>query len=544
MLFYQDKKYPTQKGESWLDACGRLRLHDVLAVCVGGEPRDLSDTAKGDARALTYQDEEGRRVYERTLRFVMLLAASDIYPGLRLRVENSIGRGLLVSVLNARFGPKAVKRLEDEMKRVCALALPFVRTEVNDREAIEYYRAKGQNDKVELLAWREKATFPLYECGGMKDYFYGVMAPDTSRVGVFALSPTQGGFVLRLPDPASPDVPAPLAPTKKLLETFRESNAWQRILGVENAPDLNRLTRSGEIREFIRVNEALVDMKINSIARRIMEKGARLVLIAGPSSSGKTTFCNRLFIALRVLGARPVKLSLDDYYLDRDKVPLDDDGKPDLECVEALDTPLINRQLKRILKGEEVEVPTFDFVTQKRAKATHRLRVEPGAPILIEGIHGLNDKLTGSIPASQKFKIYISALINLNLDDHNRIRTTDARLIRRLVRDSAFRGTPVEKTLDMWPSVRRGEDRYIFPYQEKADVMINSSLVYELAVMKKYIYGPLCQIPPENPDYAQARRLVKFLNYIQSADVEDEIPLNSLLREFIGGSCFYREDKK
>ena len=544
MLLYKEKKYRARKGESWFDACRRLELDGVLAVCVGGEPRDLSEKAEGDARALTYEDEEGRRVYERTLRFVMLMAAENIYPGLRLRVENSLGRGLLVSVLNARFGLQATKHLEAEMKRICALALPFVRTEVSDAEAIEYYREKGQNDKVELLSWREKATFPLYECGGMRDYFYGVMAHDTSCASAFALNSTEGGFVLRVPDPALPNEPAPLAPTKKLLDTFRESNAWQRILGVENASDLNRLTRSGEIREFIRVNEALVDMKINSIARQIMDKGARLVLIAGPSSSGKTTFCNRLFIALRVLGARPVKLSLDDYYLDRDKVPLDEDGKPDLECVEALDTPLINRQLKRILKGEEVEVPTFDFVTQKRSDVTHRMRVEAGAPILIEGIHGLNDKLTGSIPASQKFKIYISALINLNLDDHNRIRTTDARLIRRLVRDSAFRGTPVEKTLDMWDSVRRGEDRYIFPYQEKADVMINSSLVYELAVMKKYIYGPLCTIPPENPDYAQARRLVKFLNYIQSADVEDEIPLNSLLREFIGGSCFYREEKQ
>ena len=283
-----------------------------------------------------------------------------------------------------------------------------------------------------------------------------------------------------------------------------------------------------------------MDMRIGRIAEQIVERNARLVLIAGPSSSGKTTFCHRLFTALRVHGAKPVKLSLDDYYLDRDKVPLDEEGNPDLECVEALDVPLINKQLKRILEGEAVEVPTFDFVTQKRAQATHTVKVDTHAPILIEGIHGLNDRLTSSVPANQKFKIYISALMNLNLDDHNRIRSTDARLIRRLVRDSRFRGTPVRETLQMWKSVRRGEDRFIFPFQENADTMINSALVYELAIMKKYIYPQLCEIPSSDPLYAQARRLVKFLNYIVSADVEDEIPLNSLLREFIGGSCFYR----
>ncbi|MBR5985405.1 MAG: nucleoside kinase, partial [Clostridia bacterium] len=389
-------------------------------------------------------------------------------------------------------------------------------------------------------SWRQKPTFRLYECDGIKNYFYGVMVTDTSKVNVFALSPVPKGFVLRLPSADRPDRPAPLSDTRKLLETYTESNSWIKILGVENASDLNRLTRSGEIREFIRVNEALVDMKINRIAESIIGKNARLVLIAGPSSSGKTTFCNRLAIALRVHGVKPVKLSLDDYYLDRDRVPLDEEGKPDLECLEALDVPLINKQLRQILEGEEVDMPTFDFVTQKRSDKTHKVKVGLDQPILIEGIHGLNDRLTQSIPDGEKFRIYISSLINLNLDDHNRIRSTDARLIRRLARDSAFRGTPVEDTLAMWGSVRRGEDRFIFPFQERADMMINSSLVYELAILKKYIFDELCAVTPDKPYYAQARRLVKFLNYIESADVEDEIPLNSLLREFIGGSCFYR----
>ncbi len=540
MLKYKDTTIETLEGERWKDACLRSGIKDVLAVCVGGRPESLDSPVRGEAQALTYSDEEGRRIYERSLRFVLLCAVNRLLPGTRIRIENSYGMGVLVTVKDADLGENAIKKLEAEMKAICAEALPFTLSEVSREEAIAYFTSVGQTDKADLLSWRRKPTFRLYECDGIKNYFYGVMVPDTSYVSVFALSAVPKGFVLRMPLPERPDRPAPLSDTRKLLETYTESNSWIKILGVENASDLNRLTRSGEIREFIRVNEALVDMKINLIAENIISRRSRLVLIAGPSSSGKTTFCNRLAIALKVHGVKPVKLSLDDYYLDRDQVPLDEEGKPDLECLEALDVPLINRQLKQILEGEEVDMPTFDFVTQKRSGVTHKVKVGLDQPILIEGIHGLNDRLTQSIPDSEKFRIYISALINLNLDDHNRIRSTDARLIRRLARDSAFRGTPVEDTLAMWGSVRRGEDRFIFPFQEKADMMINSSLVYELAILKKYIFDQLRAVTPDKPYYAQARRLVKFLNYIESADVEDEIPLNSLLREFIGGSCFYR----
>ena len=540
MLKYKDMTIETFEGETWKDACARNGIKDVLAVCVGGRPESLDSPAREGGQALTYTDEEGKRIYERSLRFVLLCAVNRLLPGTRIRIENSYGMGVLVTVKDADLGENAIKKIEAEMKAICAKALPFTLSEVSREEAIAYFTSVGQTDKVDLLSWRQKPTFRLYECDGIKNYFYGVMVPDTSYVSVFALSPVPKGFVLRLPSPERPDKPAPLSDTKKLLETYTESNSWIKILGVENASDLNRLTRSGEIREFIRVNEALVDMKINKIAESIIGRNARLVLIAGPSSSGKTTFCNRLAIALKVHGVKPVKLSLDDYYLNRDQVPLDEEGKPDLECLEALDVPLINKQLKQILEGEEVEMPTFDFVTQKRSDKTHKVQVGLDQPVLIEGIHGLNDKLTQSIPDGEKFRIYISSLINLNLDDHNRIRSTDARLIRRLARDSAFRGTPVEDTLAMWDSVRRGEDRFIFPFQERADMMINSSLVYELAILKKYIFDELRAVTPDKPYYAQARRLVKFLNYIESADVEDEIPLNSLLREFIGGSCFYR----
>jgi len=265
------------------------------------------------------------------------------------------------------------------------------------------------------------------------------------------------------------------------------------------------------------------------------------ILIAGPSSSGKTTFSHRLSIALRVQGLRPVKLSLDDYYRNRDELPLEEDGSIDLERLDTLDVPLLCEHLPKLLAGEEVQIPEYDFVTGMRKEHTHSMRVEAGQPIIIEGIHGLNDALTESVPREMKFKIYISALTMLNLDDHNRIRTTDARLLRRIVRDNLFRGTLPEKTMAMWASVRKGEENYIFPFQEEADAMFNSSLAYELPIMKKYAYPLLCAVQPESPYYTLARRLVKFLNYIRIADVEDEIPVNSILREFIGGCCFYRE---
>jgi uridine kinase len=296
------------------------------------------------------------------------------------------------------------------------------------------------------------------------------------------------------------------------------------------------------LREFIRVNEAMHERKIQRIADQFVASGARLLLIAGPSSSGKTTFSHRMSIALRVQGLRPVKVSMDDYYLDRDSIPREPDGSVDLERIETLDVDLFCDHLYRLTKGETVDVPEFDFRSGRRSPKTHAFSVEPGQPIIIEGIHGLNDRLTATIPDDLKFKVYISPLTMLNLDDHNRIRTTDARLLRRLVRDHLFRGTPPEQTMAMWASVRRGEERYIFPFQEKADAMFNSALAYELAIMKKYVYPQLLSITEDSPHYTMARRLVKFLNYIQSADVEDEIPVNSILREFIGGCCFYREE--
>ena len=543
MLTYKNTNYDTAENETWLDVCARNNLAGVLAVRVGGLTQNLHTPCRGDAVALTYEDEEGRAVYERSAIFLFLMAVEALIPGTRVRVENSLGGGVFITFRGAAPGAALLKRLEEEMHRLSGEALPFTLSVLSKDDAKALFEANGRPDVAQVLTWRQSDTFRVFECGGIRDYFYGEMAADTSAVGVFSLKAAEGGLVLLLPDAANPVRPAAYTHMTKLLDAFRESNSWQRILNVENACDLNTLIENGGFREFIRVNEALMDMRINRIAEEIVRRRSRLVLIAGPSSSGKTTFTNRLRIALRVQGLKPVQLSMDNYYLDADRCPLDSEGKPDFECPESLDIPLMNKQLSQMLKGRSVDMPIFDFGTHARSEQVQKVTLDADSPLLMEGIHGLNDSITRSIPANKKFKIYISALTNLNLDDHNRIRSTDARLVRRLVRDAAFRGTPVEKTLEMWSSVRRGEDSYIYPYQETADIIINSALVYELPIMKKYIYDKLLAVTPDKPYYDSARRIVKFLNYLSSADCEDEIPLNSLLREFVGGSCFYREEE-
>ncbi|MBQ9855085.1 MAG: nucleoside kinase [Clostridia bacterium] len=533
-----------QNGATYSDAAAALGLEkDALAVMVRGETLSLNAVCKeADAHILTYFDEEGKRVYERSIRFVMLMAFERLYPGAFVRCEHSLGRGIYVTVRGMKLTEDVITNIRECMKSIVKADLPFTLLPMSRKEAIAHYANRGDEDKVKLLKYRPFEHFRMYECGGMKEYFYGEMARSTGSVSVFDVRLVGGGFVVLLPDENDPTRLSEYRPMPKLLSTFRESARWHEILEVENAADLNEMTEKGHLREFIRVNEALMDRKIYEIADKIVESRARLVCIAGPSSSGKTTFCNRLMIALRVTGLTPVKLSLDDYYKNRDQIPLDEHGEVDLECVESLDTELLGKHLTQLLDGEQVEAPTYDFLTGMRTDKTHLIKVDPTSPILIEGIHGLNDRLTPGIRRNMKFKIYISALTTLNIDDHNRIRTTDARLIRRIVRDAAFRGTDPEKTFSMWASVRRGEEKNIFPFQEDADAMINSSLAYELAVVKNYAYPILTAITPDNQHYTAARRLVKFLNYIRSADVEDEIPLNSILREFIGGSCFYREE--
>lgn len=487
------------------------------------------------------RNEEDRRIYERSARLILLLALRDVMPGTTVRFEHSIGRGIYMTVRGTSLTAAKVRAVEARMHEISARDLPITRARWTREAAQRYFARQGQEDTVRLLRYRKADYFDVYTCDGFSEYFYGDMVKSTGEIVRFALRFYYPGMVLLLPDKDFSALPAPFVERPQLMRTYAEAAECSRILQCETAADLNDIIARGEARTFIRVNEALQDRAIAQIAERIVARGARVVFVAGPSSSGKTTFANRLSIQLRVSGKRPLAISLDNYYKNRPLVPLGEDGKPDLECLESIDVPLFNEQLVDLLAGREAELPRYSFATGMREAQGVRTRVDEDQVLIVEGIHGLNDVLSADIPSELKFRVYVSALTQLNLDCHNRIRTTDMRLLRRMVRDHRARCTSVDQTMQMWDSVRAGEEKYIFPFQERADVMFNSSLLYELAVLKKYAYPMLLSITPDSPWYVRARRLVKFLNYFVDCDAESEIPPTSILREFIGGCTFYDE---
>lgn len=494
-------------------------------------------------RPITFQDEEGRRIYERSLRFILLLAVHRCYPDVRVRIEHSIGFGMYLQLNGRRVVQGDAKLIEDTMREIVAANLPFKRSRWSRQQAIDYFTKLGWTDKAALLSYRPYDYFNIYECGGLAEYFYGAMLPGTGDVPVFSLRYYPPGLILQMPAPNDPAVPAPYVSRPKHMSTFFESNYWCQILGCSNAADLNDLIANGQLREFIRVNEALHDKSLAEIAEDILRMDARAIFLAGPSSSGKTTTANRLKIHLRVLGMRPVLISMDNFYLNRPDVPLDEHGKPDLESLYALDIELFRHCIRDLLDGKTAQLPEYDFATGMRKEKSIPLRISHDQMLIIEGIHGLNPELHKGFEPGEICKFYLSELTCLNLDDHNRIRTTDARLLRRIVRDYQFRGTTPEKTLAMWDSVRRGEEKWIFPYQEQADIVFNTALHYELPVLRRYAYDMLQRITPDEPDYFRANRLIKILNYFLPApdDAMQEIPPLSILREFIGGNTFYNE---
>ena len=494
-------------------------------------------------RPITFQDEEGRRIYERSLRFILLLAVHRCYPDVRVRIEHSIGFGMYLQLNGRRVVQGDAKLIEDTMREIVAANLPFKRSRWSRQQAIDYFTRLGWTDKAALLSYRPYDYFNIYECGGLAEYFYGAMLPGTGDVPVFSLRYYPPGLILQMPAPNDPAVPAPYVSRPKHMSTFFESNYWCQILGCSNAADLNDLIANGQLREFIRVNEALHDKSLAEIAEDILRMDARAIFLAGPSSSGKTTTANRLKIHLRVLGMRPVLISMDNFYLNRPDVPLDEHGKPDLESLYALDIELFRHCIRDLLDGKTAQLPEYDFATGMRKGKSIPLRISHDQMLIIEGIHGLNPELHKGFEPGEICKFYLSELTCLNLDDHNRIRTTDARLLRRIVRDYQFRGTTPEKTLAMWDSVRRGEEKWIFPYQEQADIVFNTALHYELPVLRRYAYDMLQRITPDEPDYFRANRLIKILNYFLPApdDAMQEIPPLSILREFIGGNTFYNE---
>ncbi len=539
----REKQFPdgTTVEEAVRALCPELSAQ-CLGTISGGIVYELNQPLHSDVSltVLTYKDEEGRRIYERSIRFVMLIALNELFPGQQVRIEHSLGYGVYVVLPGKTLTQGDITAIEDRMRQIVKEHLPFVRSRWKRSKAVEFFSRLNLKDKIDLFSFRKSDQIDMYTCRNYSEYFYGAMLPDTGRVKVFGVKLNAPGLILQLPAPSAPWQTAPGAHLPKHLNAFQESSRWCRILSCTNVADLNQMILSGRFREFIRINEALHDKSIAEIADGVQHSGSRIVMISGPSSSGKTTFANRLCIHLRVLGMTPRLISLDDFYLPKDRIPVKADGSLDFEDLHALDVPLIKASLSALLSGKQVELPVYDFSSKTDRKPVP-LSLGPQDILVLEGIHALNPELRTDLSSHRISKIYISELTCLNLDDHNRIRTTDARLLRRIVRDYQFRGSSAIDTLNMWKNVREGEEKWVFPYQEQADFVFNSVLHYELPFLRNVGYDILADIPPENPCYLLARRLIKMLNYIVPApqDTMNEIPPLSILREFIGGNTLY-----
>ncbi len=502
--------------------------------------RTAMAASEGIIHLLRYSDPQGRDAYTRTAQFVLFLAIRRLWPNAEAKMSCTIGTGLYVKVTGA--DDFSAERLKEEVGEIVRENFTLHRRKITTQEAIDYYNSQGQYDKARLLGYRRVPYFNIYENGDFADYFYGELAPSTGFLRSFDILPYSEGFIFVFPDIKNPDKVSKFREMPHFLSVYTEGKNWGELMECETAADLNGLVASGNIRELIRVNEALHEKRFSQIADMICERDAKAVMLAGPSSSGKTTSANRLATQLRVHGKKPILMSLDDYYIDRDKIAPGPDGKVDLEHINTIDTELFGEHLKTLLTGGEVELPTFVFTKGKREWTGKKLSLNENSVIIVEGLHGLNPVLLpDELDASLVFRMYVSPLLPLNLDDHNRISTSYLRLLRRTVRDFETRGSSVQKTLSMWDSVRRGEEKWIFPFQENADVIFNSSTLYELAVLKKHIFPLLTAIESSDDCYDQVRAMVKILSYINEADVDDEIPPTSIVREFIGGNSFYKE---
>ncbi|WP_301010117.1 nucleoside kinase [Anaerotignum lactatifermentans] len=488
------------------------------------------------------ENDEAMRVYRRGVLILMTKAVYELWGNESLVVvEHSLQKNLYCEIRKPEMEitEEVLAKIEGKMREYVAADLPICKRTMRKEDAREIARRQGMPDKDELFRYRRASNVNLYELDGFYDYFYGYMPASTGDLKVFSLMAYENGFLIRFPDPKQPEVLREFSNPKKISSVFLEQMHWCQLMGVKNVAELNHTLTQGKFGDLIRINEALHEKKIAEIADMIHQRldKVRVVLIAGPSSSGKTSFANRLCIQLQVLGIQPHKISLDDYFVERDKTPVDENGKRNYEHIQALDLPLLNDDLKKMIAGELVDLPTYNFVTGKREYNGNRIQAKKGEILVLEGIHGLNDMLTSEIPAEQKFKIFISAMTQLNVDDHNRISTSDSRLIRRIVRDYQFRGRDAAETIRTWNDVTDGEAENIFPYQENADAIFNSATIYELSVLKQYAEPQLFAIGEDQPEYITAKRLIKFLGYFLAAP-GTEIPNNSLIKEFVGGSCF------
>ncbi|MBK7215418.1 MAG: nucleoside kinase [Bacteroidales bacterium] len=484
---------------------------------------------------------EGKRLYFRSLSFLLYKAINELFPGSHLRVEHSVSRGVYCEVdhPSAPFNKQDSDKIKHRMRKIVEDDLPFILVEEETEEVIRKFDAQGLSDKKSLLVQHGQTYASYYKLNGHIDFFYGPLVPSTGYLKVFDLNPYYEGLLMQLPKKDNVSEVEGMIVQDKLFEIFHEFTTWNRILEVPNVGDLNHSCSNGKSETLIKVSEALHEKKIGQIADMINSRNhkIKIVLISGPSSSGKTTFGKRLAVQLMVNGLKPLNLSLDNYFVDREKTPKDENGEYDFEALDALDLDLFNQNLLDLLDGKMVEIPRFSFEKGTRSYEGTEMKMNSDNILIIEGIHGLNPRLTESIPPDIKFKVYVSALTSLNMDDHNRVSTTDNRLIRRIVRDYRYRNYSARETISRWPSVSRGEEIHIFPYQEEADIMFNSALNYELAVLKTLAEPILREVQPNLPEYAEARRLLNFFSYFKPMKAR-EIPPTSILREFLGGSSF------
>ena len=518
--------------------------HDIVLVTVDGKLQELHKKVNRDC-TLNFETtacDSGHKTYKRSMSLLLVKAIYDVAEHEnvdKVRIHYSVSKGYYCTIEgNVVLDQQFLDQVEARMHQMVQADLPINKKSVNTDDAIATFARYGMHDKEKLFAYRRVSKVNIYSINEFEDYYYGYMVPSTGYLKYFKLYLYDDGFVLQMPEQKEPEIVPPFEPQNKLFHVLKESTSWGDMQGIETVGALNDRITKGDVRETVLVQEALQEKKIAEIAATIAAKPElKFILIAGPSSSGKTTFSHRLSVQLRACGLVPHPIAVDNYFVEREENPVDENGDFDFECLEAVDVELFNRQLGDLLAGKEVVLPRFNFVTGHKEYGPDVKKLGKNDVLVIEGIHCLNPKLTQSLPDENKFKIYISALTQLNIDEHNRIPTTDGRLLRRIVRDARTRGASVARTINMWPSVRKGEEKNIFPYQEEADVMFNSALIYELAVLKPYVEALLFGVDRKAPEYVEAKRLLKFLDYFVGIGSEN-VPTNSLLREFIGGGCF------
>lgn len=537
------KEYP--EGTTWMEVVREHQKeyeYDILLVRVNGKLQELHKQVKDcELSFVTAKDKPGMSAYQRSASLMMLKAFYSVAgPGNveKLMIDFSIGRGFFVEARgNFVLDQEFLDAVKAKMREYVERKIPIMKRSVSTDDAIELFEKLGMYDKARLFRYRMVSRVNIYSIDGFEDYYYGYMVQNTGYIKHFDLIPYHYGFVMVMPDRNTPDILHKFAPSDKLFATLSESTEWGRRMDLETVGALNDRIAKGDMSHLILIQEALQEKKIAEIAAQIAaRKNARFVMIAGPSSSGKTTFSHRLSVQLEAIGLKPHPIAVDNYFVNRVDSPRDEHGNYNYEILECLDVELFNRDMTGLLEGKRVELPCYNFKKGVREYKGNFLQLGEGDILVIEGIHCLNDRLSYTLPADSKFKIYISALTQLNIDEHNRIPTTDGRLLRRMVRDARTRGSSARETIRMWPSVRRGEEENIFPFQEEADAMFNSALVYELAVLKQYAQPLLFAIPRDSEEWLEAKRLLKFLDYFIGVSSED-IPKNSILREFIGGSC-------